>query len=106
MAANCKDCKQPIVWATNSASGRSVPLDPSPDPGLGTLERWVTEDSRGHRTGWVRRLAGTDLHAAIANGHLLWVDHRQSCSAHRPHNPRPSHVQLRLPKRSIARKLR
>lgn len=102
----CRDCRQPIVWATNSATGSSVPLDPSPDPGLGTLRRWHGQDDRGRPRAYVQRLGGVELHAAVANGQLLWIDHRQSCNARRPHNPKPAHIHAPTPRRSIVRRLR
>ncbi len=105
--SRCRHCKQPLVWATNSTSGKPMPLDPSPDSGLGSFERWVAENSDGERISYARRLTGEALHAAIANGQLLWIDHRDSCNAFRPHNPRPPHVTLTLRNsRSAARKIR
>lgn len=88
----CRDCRAEIAWATLLPSGKTVPLDLSPDPDLGIYHRTFTTGPDGRKTSTVRRLSAADLAEARDRAHRypldpgskLWIDHRQTCSARRP----------------------
>ncbi|WP_064075885.1 hypothetical protein [Prescottella equi] len=92
--SQCRDCQQPIAWAKSMTHETWIALDTSPDPGLGTVrKRYVYENGPDRKpTVYAEVLKGEALHSAIANHEQLWIRHRDTCTAHRPFNPRPAHV--------------
>lgn len=91
--SRCRNCNQEIVWAKSMSRDSWIPLDPSMDT-TGSVRKIRIDD-----TPYAQVLSGDDLHAAIANGELLWVLHRESCNAFRPTNPMPAHIRDALPAR-------
>ena len=97
MAAQCNKCKEKITFAKSMTRADSwIPLDLYPVAGKGSVrKRFLTEN--GDEVVYGEVLTGTNLHSAIANAELLYVKHRETCTANRPYNPRPAHVTLNLP---------
>jgi len=91
--AHCRYCGHEIAFATLLPSGKSVPLDVSPDPELGIYHRTFLTAPGGRRTSTVTQLSGHDLTEArdrarrypADRGARLWVPHFATCSARRPH---------------------
>ncbi|MGW0043448.1 hypothetical protein [Rhodococcus sp. NPDC003348] len=107
--SRCRHCQQQIVWAKSMTHDSWMPLDPSPDPGLGTVRRHPVHENgpTARPTIYGEILTGAALHTAIADGELLWIRHRDSCNAFRPHNPKPAHLTLDLGRsRPAARRTR
>ncbi|ORJ92598.1 hypothetical protein A6F55_23840 [Prescottella equi] len=104
--ATCRDCRQPIAWARSMVRENSwIALDTSPDPALGSVRKRFVYENGADRPPvvYAEVLKGDALHAAIANGEALWIVHRDSCSAHRPHNPRPANA-VYTPRRRFSRR--
>lgn len=87
--STCKRCDQPIRWVTTTGQGKRLPLDPSSDTD-GTI-RVRYSGAAGKKANVLGEvLSGADLHAAIANGDLLFRPHW--CPAKASHNPMPDSV--------------
>ena len=98
--SQCRVCHQDIVWAKSmTREGAWIPLDPSTDSATGCVRKRFVEETPGRPTVYGEVLKGESLHAAIANGEALWTLHRESCNAHRPHNPMPAHIRESLPRK-------
>lgn len=98
----CRDCNQSIVWARSMVREDGwIALDPSPDTDLGTVRKRHVYENGHHKPPVVygEVLAGDALHRALADGERLWMQHRHNCTAHKPLNPKPAHIQLNLPVR-------
>lgn len=78
-------------------SDSSIPIDTSPDP-TGYIRKVPSGTPKSPVT-FAHKLTGDHLAAALASGELLFTDHRKTCTAHRPFNPRPPHITLDLPSR-------
>lgn len=91
--AHCRSCGHEIAWVTLLPSGKTVPLDVSPDPELGIYHRTYTTGPDGRRSSTVTQLTGHDLTEARDRARRypadrtarLWVPHFATCSARRPH---------------------
>ena len=89
----CRHCGHEIAWATLLPSGKSVPLDLSPDPELGVYHRTFLTNPSGRRTSTVVQLSGHDLDEARDRARRypadraarLWVPHFATCTGRRPH---------------------
>ena len=46
---------------------------------------------------WGRRLTGRALDDAVASGEMLFTPHRQTCTAHKPANPKPQGLEIEWP---------
>lgn len=87
----CRHCGGEIAFATLLPSGKSVPLDLSPDPELGCYLRRFSTDHAGRRTSTVVQLTGHDLEEARDRARRypadraarLWVPHFATCAARR-----------------------
>lgn len=96
MAAQCKKCKSEITWAKSmTRQGGWIPLDIYPDSRGTVIKRFEREQGREVVYGQV--LTGTELYAALADNAKLYVRHSETCTARRPFNPRPQHLNLDLP---------
>ncbi|WP_094980319.1 hypothetical protein [Rhodococcus pyridinivorans] len=95
--AHCRNCKAEITWATSTGSGKRIPLDLYPAPGLGSVRKRDIRDEDG--VVYADILRGDELHRAIADQQPLYVLHSETCHARRPPNPKPAHVRLDLPRR-------
>ena len=89
----CSKCSAPIlVW--RNTSGNYTRVDASPDE-HGTVRRLVTRDPvTGRDVPMAQVLKGPQLAEAIANSELLFTRHQSTCSANRPHNPKPAGLQV------------
>lgn len=98
MAAQCKKCKSSdVTWAKSMArAGGWILLDIYPDASRGTVRKRI-ETERGKKVVYGQVLAGTELYAALADNAKLYVRHSETCTARRPFNPRPQHLDLDLP---------
>lgn len=97
MAAQCRDCGLEIRWLKPMRpEGKAIPVDVSPDPDYGTVRRHVsgTADTTVLRG---EILKGAALDEARADGEPLWMRHAETCTAHKPYNPKPAHVTLNIP---------
>ncbi|WP_010540402.1 hypothetical protein [Dietzia alimentaria] len=91
--ASCRLCGHEIAFTTLLPSGKTVPLDVSPDPELGIYHRRFFIDQIGRRTSSVVQLSGHDLDEARDRARRypadrpsrLWVPHFATCPARRPH---------------------
>lgn len=97
----CRDCELPIrlVRSMTRPDGWIV-LDASMDTDGEVRVHQHADGSYGEV------LRDDALAAAQANGELLWMLHRRNCTAKKPTNPKPAHVQLNLrtkPRRSFRR---
>lgn len=90
--ATCRYCGHEIAFARLLPSGKTVPLDVSPDPELGLYHRTFITGPDGRRTSTVVQLSGHDLTEArdrarrypADRASRLWVPHFATCSR-RPH---------------------
>ena len=87
----CRACRQPIAWVTLLPSGKTVPLDVSPDPEIGIYHRSYHTGPGGRPASTVTQLSGHDLVEARERAlrwpadrdARLWVPHMATCSARR-----------------------
>jgi hypothetical protein len=93
----CRNCKAEITWATSTGSGKRIPLDLYPDPGLGSVRKRDIRDQDG--VIYADILRGDELHRAIADQQPLYVLHSETCHARRPPNPKPAHIRLDPPRK-------
>lgn len=93
----CKDCNLPIRFLhPMRPDGKKIPVDISPDPEVGTVRE--VKSGTAHETVYRGQiLRGTDLDIARADGEPLWMRHAETCTAHKPYNPKPAHVTLNIP---------
>lgn len=90
--AHCRTCGHEIAWVTLLPSGKTVPLDVSPDPELGIYHRNYSTRPDGRPYSTVVQLSGHDLDEARERARRypadrasrLWVPHFATCSR-RPH---------------------
>ncbi|MDG3012487.1 hypothetical protein G4X40_20310 [Rhodococcus sp. D2-41] len=101
MAGQCRDCGSPVRWVLTSGRGTRVPIDLSPDSDHGTARVFsAPHPATGREALWAELLTGDRLTAAHADGEMLFMLHARTCTAHKPHNPRPAHIRLDLPARA------
>lgn len=105
-SAYCKDCREPIRWATTQA-GKLIALGASPDPkGTYTLVKRLVLDEREpfiYRERMVAvAVSQKDAVELQARGELLWLAHTAVCTARRPRQQVPEGVLRRLEQRRQA----
>ena len=97
MAKQCSDCGLEIRWfEPRHPGGKPIPVDISPDPEVGTVRR-IKSGSASEDVLRGEVLRGRALDEARADGERLWMRHAETCTAHKPFNPKPAHVVLDIP---------
>lgn len=103
--SRCPRCKQPISWWRNASREGRIPVDLSADPDKGSIRKIVSTDPDTKQPCvYGKKLAPDEVGEAMANGEMLFTHHSDTCSARRPHNPKPAGLQLDLPNNNSRRR--
>lgn len=91
----CGRCHAPVAyWRNANREDAYMKVDLSSDD-AGTVQKIVSKDpDTGAPVVWGRRLTGTALAEAIANGERLHQLHSRTCAALRTPNPKPEGLEI------------